>query len=154
MTDCHFSLLIWPVGIKGIRLPAREPRVHRFRLGADRQKTSSLEIMKIRRSQLVRFFSVLWLILLAVAPLASAQPRPSLGLQFSGGQPTLSLSGTGGTVYSIQYATGLSPTNLWVDRTLLQAQAASSVWTDPSAPTPGQRFYGAVSVGAPAGTKQ
>jgi formylglycine-generating enzyme required for sulfatase activity len=57
-----------------------------------------------------------------------------------------------GTVYSIQYATGLSPTNLWVDRTLLQAQGASSVWTDPSAPTPGQRFYRAVSVPAPANT--
>jgi formylglycine-generating enzyme required for sulfatase activity len=39
-----------------------------------------------------------------------------------------------------------------VDRTLLQAQGASAVWTDPSAPTPGQRFYRAVSVPAPADT--
>jgi len=57
-----------------------------------------------------------------------------------------------GTVYSIQYATGLSSTNQWVDRTLLQAQGASNLWTDPSAPTPGQRFYRAVSVPAPADT--
>ena len=57
-----------------------------------------------------------------------------------------------GTVYSIQYATGLSSTNLWVDRTLLQAQGASNVWTDPSAPSVGQRFYRAVSVPAPADT--
>jgi len=86
----------------------------------------------------------------AVAPPATAQLRPSLVLQSTSGQPTLSLSGVVGTVYSIQYATGLSPTNLWVDRTLLQAKGDSNVWTDPSAPTPGQRFYRAVSVPAPA----
>jgi formylglycine-generating enzyme required for sulfatase activity len=57
-----------------------------------------------------------------------------------------------GTVYSIQYATDLSSTNQWVDRTQLQAQGASNLWTDPSAPTPGQRFYRAVSVPAPADT--
>jgi formylglycine-generating enzyme required for sulfatase activity len=64
----------------------------------------------------------------------------------------VSLTGEVGTVYSIQYATGLSSTNQWVDRTLLQAQGASNLWTDPSAPTPGQRFYRAVSVPAPADT--
>jgi len=62
------------------------------------------------------------------------------------------LAGEVGTVYSIQYATDLSSTNPWVDRTLLQAQGASNDWTDPSAPTPGQRFYRAVSVPAPADT--
>src|SRR5438477_8504120 len=93
----------------------------------------------------------LCLLCLVVTPRASAQPRPNLGLQFSAGQPTLSLTGAVGTVYSIQYATGLSPTNLWVDRTLLQAQGASNGWTDPSAPSTGQRFYRAVSV-APADT--
>jgi sulfatase modifying factor 1 len=64
----------------------------------------------------------------------------------------VSLTGTVGTVYSIQYATGLSPTNLWVDRTLLQAQGAGNLWTDPSAPTPDSRFYRAISVPAPADT--
>jgi len=62
------------------------------------------------------------------------------------------MTGEVGTVYSIQYATGLSPTNLWADRTLLQAQGASNLWTDASAPTLGQRFYRAVSVPAPADT--
>jgi len=38
-------------------------------------------------------------------------PRPSLGLQFSAGQPILTITGTIGTVYSIQYASDLSPTN-------------------------------------------
>ena len=108
--------------------------------------------MKILCSKLVRFLSVLWLIVWAVTPRASAQLRPSLGLRFSAGQPTLILTGEVGTVYSIQYATGLSSTNLWVDRTLLQAEGASNVWTDPSAPSTGQRFYRAVSVAAPADT--
>src|SRR2546427_12626987 len=108
--------------------------------------------MKMRCPKLVRLLSVLWLIVWAVAPRASAQPRPGLVLRFSAGHPTLSLAGEVGTVYSIQYATGLSSTNLWVDRTLLQAQGGSNVWTDPSGPTPGQRFYRAVSVPAPADT--
>src|SRR5947208_14756581 len=108
--------------------------------------------MKTRCSKLVRWLCMLWLIVWAVAPRASAQSSPTLGLRFSAGQPTLSLTGAVGTVYSIQYATGLSATNLWVDRTLLQAQGATNVWTDPLAPTPGQRFYRAVSVPAPADT--
>ena len=64
----------------------------------------------------------------------------------------MSLTGEVGTVYSIQYATGLSSTNQWVDRTLLQAQSAGTVWPDPTAPSPAQRFYRAVSVAAPADT--
>jgi len=108
------------------------------------------DIMMTRISKLIQFLSILFLAACALAPRALAQPHPSLGLQFSAGQPTLSLTGEVGTVYSIQYATGLSSTNLWVDRTLLQAQGASDAWTDPSAPTPGQRFYRAVSVPAPA----
>src|SRR5438874_3802451 len=108
--------------------------------------------MKTRLSSLVRFLSILFLAVWALAPRACAQPRPSLGLGFSAGQPTLSLTGDVRSVYSIQYATDLSSTNLWVDRTLLQAQGASNVWTDPSAPSTRQRFYRAVSVPAPADT--
>jgi formylglycine-generating enzyme required for sulfatase activity len=118
---------------------------------AEGQK-ATFGIMKTRVSNLVRFLSVVFLAACAVAPPATAQPRPSLGLQFSSGQPTLSLTGAVGTVYSIQYATGLSSTNPWVDRTLLQAQGASTVWSDPSSSIPGQRFYRAVSVAAPTDT--
>jgi len=64
----------------------------------------------------------------------------------------LSLTGTVGTVYSIQYATNLAATSFWTDRTLLKVQAGSTVWSDPSAPTPARRFYRAVSVPAPADT--
>lgn len=125
---------------------------HRARSEARANPSGNDEIMKPRISKLVRFLSILPLALWAVAPRASAQSPPSLGLRFSAGQPSLSLTGTVGTVYSIQYATGLSPTNLWVDRTLLQAKDASNVWSDPSVPPPGQRFYRAVSVPAPADT--
>jgi formylglycine-generating enzyme required for sulfatase activity len=108
--------------------------------------------MKTRISKLIRFLSVLFLAVCAVTPPASAQPRPTLGLHFSSGQPTLSLTGAVETVYSIQYATNLSPTSHWTDRTLVQAQVGGTVWTDPSAPTPAQRFYRAVSVPTPADT--
>ena len=88
----------------------------------------------------------------SVAPRASAQTRASLVLNFSAGKPALSVTGGVGTIYSIQYANGLSPTNRWTDRTLLQVQGAGTVWTDPSVPTPSQRFYRAVSVPAPSDT--
>jgi len=100
----------------------------------------------------VWFLSILLLIVWEEMPWAFAQPQPSVGLQFSSGQATLSLTGAVGTVYSIQYTSGLSSTNLWVDRTLLLAQPASNVWTDPTAPSTAQRFYRAVSVAAPADT--
>lgn len=95
---------------------------------------------------------VLCLCVWAVAPPASGQSRPSLGLQLSGGHPTLTITGTAGTIYSIQYASDLSPTNHWTNRTLVQVQGASGSWTDPDAPTPSHRFYRAVSLPALADT--
>src|SRR5438552_12479156 len=71
----------------------------RFHDWADKQP-STFEIMKTRSSKLVRLLSVLFLAVWAAAPRATAQSRPSLGLRFSAGQPTLSLTGTVGTVYS------------------------------------------------------
>jgi sulfatase modifying factor 1 len=111
-----------------------------------------VEIMKTGFSKLTRCLSVVCLAVWAAVPGALAQTRPSLGLTFSAGQPTLTLTGTAGTVYSIQYTDGLSQTNHWTDRTLVQVKGASTVWTDPSAPTPSQRFYRAVSVAPPADT--
>jgi formylglycine-generating enzyme required for sulfatase activity len=123
-------------------------------LASQRSKPLTQSTMNItrRRILLARMMSAFCLAACAAAPRAAAQPQPSLGLQFSGGQPTLSLTGTVGTVYSIQYSTDLSPTGQWIDRTLVKAQAGSNVWSDPSAPTPGQRFYRAVSVPVPADT--
>src|SRR6266446_3310509 len=122
--------------------------------GLDRtnKPPSILAIMQPLLSKRVRFHCLLCLAVWAAAPRASAQTQPGLVLQFSAGRPTLSLTGDVGAVYSIQYASDLSQTNHWVDRTLLQVQGASNVWTDPSAPLAGRRFYRAVSVPPPADT--
>ena len=106
--------------------------------------------MKTRFSKLVGFLCVACLAVWAVVPRASAQTRPGLGLHFTDGQPSLTITGAVGTIYSIQYATGLSPTNHWTDRTLFQVRGTNDSWTDPDAPTPSQRFYRAVSVPPPA----
>ncbi|MGH7967378.1 MAG: formylglycine-generating enzyme family protein, partial [Limisphaerales bacterium] len=103
-------------------------------------------------SELVRFLCLLWLALWAAVPRASAQSPPGLGVQFSAGRASLTITGDLGAVYSIQYATGLSPTNPWTDRTLVQVRGTNDFWTDPSAPTPSQRFYRAVSIPSPADT--
>ncbi len=108
--------------------------------------------MKTACLKLVRFHSFVFFVVWAVAPPVSAQTRPNLGLELSSGQPTLSLKGTVGGVYSIQYASDLSSTNVWVARTLLQITGVSDVWIDPSQPAPAQRFYRAVSVPTPADT--
>jgi len=87
-----------------------------------------------------------------VAPGVWAQSPPRLSLEFPAGYPTLSLTGQTGTVYSIQYASELSPANPWSDRTLVQVQGGRTLWTDPSPLTSSQRFYRAVSVAPPADT--
>jgi len=106
--------------------------------------------MKTRCSNLIRSLSVPLLVTGAIVSQAFSQAQPRLGVQWSEGKITLSLSGAAGTVYSIQYATSLSPASHWVDRTLLQAQDTGNVWLDPAASDAGQRFYRAVSVPAPA----
>src|SRR5689334_18674416 len=108
--------------------------------------------MKTRFSILFQSLSVLSVLVWTVAPRASAQTRPSLGLRLVAGQPSLSLTGVAGTVYSIQYATNLSPASIWLDRTLLQAQDITNTWSDPSTPMSPQRFYRAVSIAPPADT--
>src|SRR5579862_7195382 len=105
--------------------------------------------MKPQSPKLVRSLFILLLAVCATTPRAACQTQPNLELRFSAGQPILNLTGETGTVYSIQYATGLSSTNTWVNGTLLQVQGASNVWTDPSTNAAGQRFYRAVSVAAP-----
>src|SRR5262245_44222801 len=88
-------------------------------------------IMKTRFPKFLGPLSVLWVIVWTIVPMQQAisQPRPTLGLRFVVGQPTLSLTGVVGTVYSIQYATNVTPSSGWVDRTFLQAQTTTNIWT-------------------------
>ena len=66
------------------------------------------ETMKTRCSNLVRFLFVLGLAAWAMGPRASAQTPPVLTLQLYAG---LSITGSVGTVYQIQYVTDLAQTN-------------------------------------------
>src|ERR1700704_4674400 len=122
------------------------------RLDRTNMQPSILEILKTRFSHLPRYFSMLCLAVWAEASLAAKQNPSRLGLQLSAGQSTLIIAGMVGTIYSIQNADDLCLTNSWTDRTLLQAQAGSNVWSDPSSSTTGRRFYRAVAVAAPADT--
>jgi formylglycine-generating enzyme required for sulfatase activity len=73
---------------------------------------------------------------LVAPPRASAQP--TLNLQLYAG---LSITGTVGTVYSIEYVTDLAQTNSWRSLEFLQPTASPYLWTDKSAPATGRRFY-------------
>src|SRR5215510_14869825 len=106
--------------------------------------------MKTQRRRLIGFSLVLCVLACGTAFRCWAQVPPTLSVQINASRPTLSLTGPTGTVYAIQYSSNLFPTSTWVDRTLLQARDEGAVWSDPSAPAPGQRFYRAVSAFTPA----
>jgi formylglycine-generating enzyme required for sulfatase activity len=114
----------------------------------DRQQLD-LGYMKTRFSKLVRFLSLLCLAVCAVGPQSSAQTPPVLGLQLYAG---LSITGAVGTVYSVEYVTGLAQTNnasAWRCLEYLQLPASPFLWADKSAPATGRRFYRAVVYAAP-----
>jgi len=64
--------------------------------------------MKTRFSKYVRFLALLCLAVWAVGPRASAQTPAGLDLQLYAG---LTITGRGGTVYSIEYVTDVAQTN-------------------------------------------
>lgn len=74
-----------------------------------------------------------------------AHGQAQLGIQTYAG---LTITGSVGTVYSIECATDLSPTN-WSSLEFLQLPATPHFWVDKSAPATGQRFYRATVVPAP-----
>ena len=104
--------------------------------------------MKTRYSRYLRFLSVLGWAVWAVAPQALAQTPAGLDLQLYAG---LRITGTAGTVYSIQYVTDLAHTNGndWRSLSFLQLPATNYLWFDPTAPATGRRFYRAVVFDAP-----
>ena len=104
--------------------------------------------MKTQFSKLVRFLSLLSLAFWAACPRADAQTPAQLSLQLYAG---LTITGTVGTVYSIEYVTDLAHTNrsAWRSLEFLQLPASPYLWADKSAPATGQRFYRAVVFTAP-----
>lgn len=105
--------------------------------------------MKLRFSKPVRFLSVLFLAVWAVAPRAIAQIPAQLAIQAYAG---LSITGAVGTVYSVEYVRDLAQTNnpsAWRCLEYLQLPASPYLWADTSSPATGQRFYRAVAMQAP-----
>ena len=102
--------------------------------------------MKTRVSKPIRFLAILCGAALAVGPGASAQTPPGLDLQLYAG---LSITGSVGTVYSVEYVTHVDPTNDWRSLTFLQLPATNYLWFDPTAPVTNLRFYRAVEFAAP-----
>ena len=85
-----------------------------------------------------------------ICPRLTAQTPAELAIQNYAG---LTITGTVGTVYSIEYVTDLAQTNTpsaWRCLELLQLPASPYLWADKSAPTTGKRFYRAVAMEAPA----
>ncbi len=105
--------------------------------------------MKTRPSKLVRFLSLLGLAVLAVGPAAVAQTPSVLDIHMYAG---LTVTGSVGTVYSVEYVTDLAQTNTpsaWRCLEYLQLPASPYLWADQSAPATGKRFYRAVAFVAP-----
>ena len=97
--------------------------------------------MKTRFSKRIRSFCVLCLAVWAAAPQATAQTGASLGLRFSAGHATLTITGTVGTAYAVQYVTKLSHTNSWITLTNLTLTNTPIAFLDSTTSTVGNRFY-------------
>ncbi len=101
--------------------------------------------MKTQITKHIRSLSVLCWAIWALGPRASAQ-TPGLNLQLYAG---LSITGTVGTVYSIQYVPDLAQTNnasAWRSLEFLQLPTSPYLWTDKSGPATGRRFYRAMVI--------
>src|SRR5512136_1537275 len=106
--------------------------------------------MKARFSNLVRFLTIPFLAVWAVAPGASAQTPAGLDIQLYAG---LTITGAVGTVYSIECVTDLAQANTpsaWHGLEFLQLPASPYLWIDKSTPATGRRFYRAVVYPSPA----
>jgi formylglycine-generating enzyme required for sulfatase activity len=85
----------------------------------------------------------------ALVPGTSAQTPAALDIQVYAG---LTITGSVGTVYSIDYVTDLAQTNTpsaWRCLEYLQLSASPYLWADKSAPATVKRFYRAVAMQAP-----
>ena len=102
--------------------------------------------MKTPSSKHLRSLSVLCWAIWALGPQASAQTPPVLNLQLYAG---LSITGSVGSVYSVEYVADLAQTNSWRCLEYLQLPVSPYLWADKSAPATGQRFYRAVAAVAP-----
>src|SRR5205823_4847164 len=87
------------------------------------------------------WLSLFCLLLGSFLPSAWAQTKTELNIQL---HPALTISGTVGAVYSIEYVRDLSHTNAWHALEFVQLPATNYLWFDSSATTAAGRYYRAV----------
>jgi formylglycine-generating enzyme required for sulfatase activity len=112
------------------------------------QSATSPETKSWKPSARVGLAVLCWAIR-AAGPPAVAQTPPELDLQLYAG---LTITGTVGTVHSVEYVTDLAQTNTvsaWRCLEFLQLPASPYLWSDKSARATGKRFYRAVAMEAP-----
>jgi formylglycine-generating enzyme required for sulfatase activity len=105
--------------------------------------------MTARYAQLSRLTYMLALAASVAGPQALAQTAPLLDIQVYAG---LTMTGTVGTVYSIEYVSDLTQTNnptSWSCLEFVQLPTSPYLWTDKSTPASARRFYRAVVFSAP-----
>ena len=88
------------------------------------------------------FMKARWSILMLLQfALACARAQAPLELHFYSG---LTITGTVGTVYSVEYTTDLAQSNDWRCLDFVKLPTPTYVWIDQSAPVEARRFYRAV----------
>jgi formylglycine-generating enzyme required for sulfatase activity len=100
--------------------------------------------------------ALLCLVLWALQPPAVAQAPVGLAIQTYAGYAGLTITGSVGTVYTVQYTTNLAQPS-WRGAGVVQLPSSPYLWVDTGAPVAGHRFYRAVAgptnmVWIPAGT--
>jgi hypothetical protein len=78
--------------------------------------------------------------------LVATVAKPTLQAAAPGGQASVTISGTPGVTYLIQYVDALSGLNNWQSLTNLTIPSSPYTWTDPTTPLASKRFYRAIVV--------
>jgi len=84
---------------------------------------------------------LLWLLAGMHVPRSAAQTPAEIGIDL---YPGLTVTGEVGAVYSIEYTTDLSKTNLWRCLEFIQLPSATYLWIDPTPAAGASRYYRAV----------
>ena len=104
-----------------------------------------LPLKRFSQKGTVRLLSCLVALFAAIYS-SRAETPPIIGVQLYAG---ITVTGTVGAVYSIQYVTDLSQTNGWIVLTNVTLTHSPYLWVDTTQPARTTRFYRAVSVAPP-----
>src|SRR5512147_2562867 len=97
--------------------------------------------MKLALRSALALIALPWAATWIPATQARAQSAPTLSVQLSNGAARVTLTAQTNTACTIQYRTGLSPTNHWRFLTNLTPLASSPFRVSDPGPVTGPRFY-------------